>query len=180
LALGLTLGAGGMFGQVLLYVPAQSSNQVWEYGVTAGTGALTNYPTQGTNGNQPNVVTVTPNNRFMYVGDQDGTIDAFVVNYDGTLTAVPPPFANAGSVLGLGIDPAGKFLYASNATGNEIRVFSINQTTGALTPLPANTVSLGAGTQPRGVAVDNGGHLYVVLTNAGQVAQYNIMRPRAH
>src|SRR6516165_9682465 len=89
LGLGLTFSAG-VYGQVLLYVPTQASNQLWEYGVTSGTGALTNYPAQSTS-NQPNVVAVTPNNRFMYVGDQDGTIDAFVVNYDGTLTAVGPP-----------------------------------------------------------------------------------------
>jgi 6-phosphogluconolactonase (cycloisomerase 2 family) len=169
LGLALTL-ASGAFGQVLLYVPTQASNQLWEYGVTSGTGALTNYPAQSTS-NQPNVVAVTPNNRFMYVGDQDGTIDAFVVNYDGTLTAVGPPLANAGSVRGLGIDTAGNFLYASNESGNEIRAFSINQTTGALTA--SATVSLGSG-GPRGMAVDNAGHLYVVLSNSGLVAQYSI------
>jgi 6-phosphogluconolactonase (cycloisomerase 2 family) len=165
-----------LYGQVQLYVPAESSNQLWEYGITAGTGNLFNYPVQPTAGNQPHAVAVTPNNRFMFVGDQDGTVEAFVVNYDGTLTPVGPPFANSGSVRGIAVDPGGRFLYTSDNSGGTLRVFSINQTTGQLTGLPAFTVALGAGAAPRGIAVDNAGHLYAALAGAAfnSVAQYSI------
>lgn len=173
IALGASLGSA-LNAQVLLYVPATGSNQLWEYGITTSTGEPYAYPTQPTNGNQPNIVAVTPNNRFMYVGNQDGTIDAYLVNYDGTLVSVGAPFANAGSVSGLAIDPAGQFLYASHSTGQQIRVFSINQTSGALSAIGGNTVTLAGGSLPRGMATDAGGHLYVALAGLDQVAQYSI------
>jgi 6-phosphogluconolactonase (cycloisomerase 2 family) len=96
------------------------------------------------------------------------------VNYDGTLVSVGPPFANAGSVSGLAIDPQGQYLYASHSTGQQIRVFSINQTTGALTAILANTVNLAGSSLPRGMATDNAGHLYVALAGLDQVAQFSI------
>jgi 6-phosphogluconolactonase (cycloisomerase 2 family) len=174
--LGALTSVAASYGQVQLYVPTESSNQLWEYGITSGTGNLFNYPIQPVAGNQPHAVAVTPNNRFMFVGEQDGTVEAFVVNYDGTLTPVGPPFANSGSVRGVAVDPSGRFLYTSDNAGSTLRVFSINQTTGQLTALPAFTVALGVGAAPRGVTTDNAGHLYVALAGAAfnSVAQYNI------
>jgi 6-phosphogluconolactonase (cycloisomerase 2 family) len=128
------------------------------------------YPTQSTNGNQPNVVAVTPNNKFMYTGSADGNIDAYSVNTDGTLVILGAPFANAGSVRGLAIDPAGKFLFASDYNNARIYTFSINQSTGRLTLVTFT----GVGTQPRGLATDSGGHLYAALSGANSVGQYNI------
>jgi 6-phosphogluconolactonase (cycloisomerase 2 family) len=170
------MSGAALYGQVLLYVPAETSNQLWEYGITSGTGNLYSYPTQPMAGNQPHAVAVTPNNRFMYVGEQDGTVDAFVVNFDGTLTSVGPPFANSGSVRGIAIDPGGRFLYTADNSGSTLRVFSINQTTGQLTALPAFTVALGAGAAPRGLTADNAGHIYVALAGAAfnSVGQYSI------
>ena len=176
LALGALSGFALLQAQGVLYVPAETANQLWEYGITPATGNLTTNPPQPMAGNQPHAVAVTPNNRFMYVGCQDGTVDAFVVNYDGTLTPVGPPFANSGSVRGIAINAAGTFLYTADNAGNTLRVFSINQTTGALTSLPALTVALGAGAAPRGLAADGAGHLYVALSGAAfnSVGQFNI------
>lgn len=176
LMLGAMASISTLYGQALLYVPAETSNQLWEYGITTGTGNLTNFPTQPMNGNQANVVAVTPNNRFLYVGEQDGTVEAFVVNFDGTLAPVGAPFANSGSVRGIAIDPGGTFLYTADNAGSSIRVFSINQTTGALTALPGLTLALGSGAAPRGMTTDNAGHLYVALSGASfnSVGQFSI------
>jgi 6-phosphogluconolactonase (cycloisomerase 2 family) len=171
LALGLFLGASSLSAQVL-YVPASAGNQLWEYGITMATGNPYAYPTQPTNGNQPNIVAVTPNNQFIYVGSADGTIDAFKVNFDGTLVAVGAPFANAGGVRGIAIDPTGRFLFAGDNPGGRIFTFSINQTTGALTNL--GSIATPGGAQPRGLAVDNANHLYVAFAALDQVGQYSI------
>lgn len=168
------LCVGSLSAQVLLYVPAEGANQLWEYGITTANGNLFNYPNQAVNGNQPNVVAVTPNNRFLYVGSADGTIDAFLVNYDGTLAAVGAPFANAGGVRGLAIDGAGKFLFVSDNPGAQVKVFSINQTTGALTAIPGSTNPLPGAAQPRGMVADNAGHLYITFAALDQVGQYSI------
>jgi 6-phosphogluconolactonase (cycloisomerase 2 family) len=173
-ALVLASIVGCLYGQVLLYVPAETSNELWEYGVVSGTGNLTNFPTQGVTGNQPNVVAVTPNNRFMYVGNATGNIIAYLVNYDGTLSPVGPPFATAGGIRGLAIDSTGQYLYAANSTGNRIVMFRINQTSGALDfANPVNT-DLGAGSGPRGLVADAAGHLYAALAGAGTVAAFRV------
>jgi 6-phosphogluconolactonase (cycloisomerase 2 family) len=127
-------------------------------------------------GNQPHAVAVTPNNRFLFVGQQDGTVEAFVVNYDGTLTPVGPPFANSGSVRGIAVESTGRYLYTSDNSGSTLRVFSINQTTGQLTSLPAFTVALGSGAGPRGITADNAGHIYVALAGAAfnSIGQYSV------
>ncbi len=172
LALSFLLGASSVSAQVLLYVPANNGNQVWEYGITMATGNPFSYPVLPTIGNQPNTVAVSPNNRFMYTGDTDGTIDAFRVNFDGTLVAVGAPFANAGGVRGIAIDPTGRFLYAGDNPGARIFTFSINQTTGALTNL--GSIPTPGGAQPRGMAVDSANHLYVAFAALDQVGQYSI------
>jgi 6-phosphogluconolactonase (cycloisomerase 2 family) len=166
--------AGTLYGQVLLYVPTETSNELWEYGIVSATGAPTNYPTQSVTGNQPNVVAVTPNNRFMYVGNGTGNIVGYVVNYDGTLTPIAPPFANGSGVRGLAIDSSGRYLYASNNTGNQIVMFRIDQTTGALDYANPVITSLAGAARPRGMVADNSGHLYVVLQGTSLVNAYAI------
>jgi 6-phosphogluconolactonase (cycloisomerase 2 family) len=166
--------AGTLYGQVLLYVPTETSNELWEYGIVPGTGAPTSYPTQPVSGNQPTVVAVTPNNRFMYVGNVTGNIIGYLVNYDGTLQQIAPPFANGGAVRGLAVDSTGQYLYASNNTGNAVVMFRINQTTGALDYAnPVNT-TLAAGSRPRGIVADSAGHLYVALSGTDLVNAYKV------
>jgi 6-phosphogluconolactonase (cycloisomerase 2 family) len=153
-------------------VPNNASNTLGRLTIDNSTGALTAL-TPITTSNFPYVATTTPDNRFLFVADLGGTIDAFVVASDGTITPVGPPFVNAGSVTGIGIAPNGKFLYASNGTGNQLFTFSIDQTSGRLTQV-GSPLALGAATLPRGMAVDAAGHLYLALAGAGSIAQYTI------
>jgi 6-phosphogluconolactonase (cycloisomerase 2 family) len=160
-------------GTVLLYVPnfGSTASGLGVFSVNTSTGALAPLTTQTTN-NSPFIVAVAPNNRFVYVGDFGGIIDAYVVASDGTTTSVGPPFANAGNVQGLAIDASGKFLYASNGSGNAIAIFSINQSTGALTAAGSPVTT--PGLTPTGLAVDNANHLYVAEFGSGNIAQYTI------
>src|SRR3954453_615043 len=171
--LAVVAGVGSLYGQqALLYVPAESSNQLWEYAVVSATGDATSLSTQSVTGNQPNVVAVSPNNRFMYVGSGTGQIIAYVVSFDGTLAPVGPPFVNAGSVRGLAAESTGKFLYAANNSGDRIATFNIDQTTGQLTG-PAFELSI-TGSGPRGLVADTSGHLYAALSGTGQVGAFRI------
>lgn len=160
--------------QARLYVPAQRDNNISTYSVDPSNGGLTLQAIQPTNGAQPYTLATTPNRRFLYAGALNGTIDAFAVSANGTLSALGAPFANAGSVASVAVESTGKFLYAANRTGSQVRVFSIDGVTGRLTALPSLTVSLGAGKVPQTLALDNAGHLYVALYGAGKIAQYTI------
>jgi 6-phosphogluconolactonase (cycloisomerase 2 family) len=166
--------AANLRADVALYVPVEGGSPgIHEYAVNSFSGGLTPVTSQPVDGNGANSIAVTPNNKFLFVGTGDGPINAFLVNFDGTLTGAG--FLNAGNVRGLATDAAGAFLYASNYNGSQIQVFSINQTTGALTALPALTVSLSG--KPLGMVTDGAGHLYValdLLPSAGQVGQFTI------
>jgi len=175
-ALSITLLiSGGLItasAQVIVYVPNNASNNLGKLTVNSTNGALTPLTPQVTS-NFPFIVAATPDNRFLFVGDLGGTIDAFVVTAGGGTTPVGPPFVTAGSIDGLAVDSSGKFVYASNATGNQLATFSINQSSGRLTAI-GSPISFPAGALPRGIAADSAGHLYVALAGAGAIAQYTI------
>jgi 6-phosphogluconolactonase (cycloisomerase 2 family) len=92
---------------------------------------------------------VDPFGRFVYVADlTTPQISAFLVNSDGSLTAVAgSPFA-VNSPAGLAIDHTGSYLYATNNTNNTVSEFAITQSgasVGALTALSTPTIASGTG-----------------------------------
>ena len=122
-------------------------------------------------GPSPDSVAVSPSGNFVYVANEnvqyqagnppsqyDGSVSGFAVNEETmTLTQVPgSPFAdgiNPGSIV---VDPSGSFVYTSSTTYTsgytgfaQVLAFSINASSGTLTPLPApawtdTSVSIGA------------------------------------
>jgi 6-phosphogluconolactonase (cycloisomerase 2 family) len=131
-----------------LYVANEGSHDLNAYFINRSSGNLTQVPGSpfklaGTG----NRVTVHPSAHFVYaISTNSGgvsDINAFAVQSNGSLTPVPgSPFAGTGSPLeaALTIDPTGKYLYAS-ATSNghgAVAAFTIDQTNGALTPLPGS------------------------------------------
>ncbi|HTC63482.1 MAG TPA: beta-propeller fold lactonase family protein [Candidatus Saccharimonadales bacterium] len=75
------------------------------------------------------------------VGGNGGIFSAFKADpTTGALSVVPgSPFQAGGGVGGVAVDPAGRFVYVSSITNdgskNWLWVFSVDQTTGSLTPL---------------------------------------------
>ena len=85
---------------------------------------------------------------FVYTNDENcgrpNTVSGFSVASDGTLTRVPgSPFPTGGTgacdlIIGsnnITVSPIGDFLFASNTISNDVSVFSINTSMGALTPV---------------------------------------------
>ena len=73
----------------------------------------------------------------------------------------------------LTIDRANLRLYAINRGSNTISAYSINATTGALTPLPFSPISLGTGTWAS-VVVHPSGSPLVIGNSSGQIASFQI------
>ena len=67
------------------------------------------------------------------------------------------------------IDPAGRFLYVSNAGDGTVSEFSINNATGALTAVPGSPASTGAGSSssPTGIVVDHSSQ-FVYVANGSE------------
>jgi 6-phosphogluconolactonase (cycloisomerase 2 family) len=138
--IGVTMDAGGKF------LFAGADHQVFGFRI-AGNGALTPTPDSPvtvrpafiTPGKGPTNVSVVldPKARFLFVGDTTNPVMfVYTLGADGSLTPVsgsPFPTATTGRVPG--VDPAGKFVFISNAV---VAALSVDQNTGALTSAPGS------------------------------------------
>jgi 6-phosphogluconolactonase (cycloisomerase 2 family) len=144
-----------------LYVANQGSQDVSAYFIYRDSGWL--YPVPGANftvGGVSTDIAVHPSDKFVYVTttydyyDNDGvkgknnSVSGFSVASNGSLVPVPgSPYITDGPDWGIAIDPSGQYLYASSQVSDsnqsgEINAFSINQTTGALTPISGSPFAI--------------------------------------
>jgi 6-phosphogluconolactonase len=121
---------------------------------------------------QPVSMVVTANNTFLYVGSVGG-IYLYAINSNGTLTV---PTANpkpAGvDAVSMTISPDGQWLIALDGTTQQLDIFQINATTGALNSLnPPAVYSILSGTwAPSSVRISpNGQLIFAALGTAGDV-----------
>jgi len=123
-------------------------------------------------------VAVHPSGRFVYVANADvsGTIQTFSVAtvgfQAGSLTggSSTPTGSMPASVA---IDPTGRFLYTANSGSNDISGFSVDESTGALSPLGGGAVPTGH--HPISATVDYSGRfLFVVSDTDSSVSTYTI------
>jgi 6-phosphogluconolactonase len=108
----------------------------------------------------------------------DGTVSAFSIdpNTGGLTSVAGSPFqAGTGSALtstttepnSVTTDPSDKFLYVANAYSNDISAFTINPSTGALTPVPGSPFTTGSLLQPIALSVDSTGKFLYVADFGG-------------
>jgi len=133
-----------------VYVP-NSDTTVSGYLLTRSTGALTpisGSPFQTGGPSTADGAWTDPKGRFLFVGSESsGDVWVFTINQTtGALTLVTgSPFSAVGftSADVMAVDASGQFLYAGQGTPSSgVMGFSINQTTGALTPLPGAPFNL--------------------------------------
>src|SRR6201998_3940689 len=134
-----------------------------------------------------NVGVIDPTGRFIYVtSSADNTIYGFSIAQtgvatpatNGALTPIPSfnPYtdANLNSPTWIMTDRAGKYVYVVNDGGNTISEYSIDQTSGKLSPLTGSP-TIATGTAPLFGTTDVNGHLYVANEGPPQtVSGYSI------
>jgi 6-phosphogluconolactonase (cycloisomerase 2 family) len=88
------------------------------------------------------------------------------------LTAVPgSPFAVGSNPQSLVVDPAGRYVFASNVAANQVATYSITPASGALTLVS----STAAGLLPTAMAIDPSGQfLYAANFNSNTVSAYTV------
>ena len=137
----------------------------------------------------PQGIAIDPLGRFVYTANtDDSSISMFTINQTtGVLTPTAPASVSTlipGEALSdpgfLTVDPTGKFLYvsASDSVDATVSMYTINQTTGVLTPTSPATV-LTAGIPFQVVVAPSGKFAYVVNNFAGPgnpnaVSQYTV------
>lgn len=160
-------------------VPGPSSpSTISMYTINSTTGVLTpTTPATVSTGWFPQGITVDPLGRFVYTANtDDSTVSMFTINQStGVLTPTTPASVSTlipGESLSdpgfLTVDPTGNFLYvtALDSVDSTVDMFTINQTTGVLTPTTPATVYTGI--DPFQVVVaPNGKFAYVVNNLSG-------------
>jgi 6-phosphogluconolactonase len=120
-----------------------------------------------------------PNGRWLFsIGEQAATITTF--SWDdrsGSLTAsgsvsTRPADVTTGSTAEIAVHPSGRFVYGSNRGHDSIAVFSVDQSTGALTLVEHE---LTRGRTPRNFAIDPTGR-WIIAGNqqSGTLAVFSI------
>ncbi len=138
----------------------------------AGLTVLANSPLSA--GYAPLSMAVTPNNAFLYVGGVNG-IYLYLISTNGTIA---PPSAGANQAVAyaasLTVSPDGQWLIALDGTTQQLDIFQINSSTGALTSVGAGkppVFSITSGTyQPSSVRIaPNGALIFAALGTGGDV-----------
>jgi 6-phosphogluconolactonase (cycloisomerase 2 family) len=155
-----------------IFVTLPAGSQVGSYREDPNSGVLTQiagspFPA----GDGAESMVVHPSGKFLYVanpGDAENDISLFTIASDGTLTEVTPRFSV--EPLGsqpqqLAMDPSGNFLYCLNVGSNNISVFSIDSSAGALTPVTGSPFFLGLA--PQYMVLAPSGNLLYVSSSVG-------------
>ena len=164
-------GGGGSTGN-RVYVANQAAGSIGAF--TVGTGTLTavnNSPV--TAGYKPLSMVVTPNNALLYVGALTGVF-VYFINSDGSLTTPGTGSQPAGVFApAMAVSPDGQWLIVLDGTTQQLDIFQINSSTGALTsvtsPVAYSTTS--GVWQPSDLRISPDGTLiFAALGTAGDVA----------
>lgn len=152
---------------------ASDQSTISMYTINSTTGVLTpTTPATVPTGWFPQGIAIDPLGRFVYTANtDDSSVSMFAINQTtGVLTPTTPASVSTmipGELLSqpgfLTVDPMGKFLYVSagDSEGATVSMFTINQTTGVLTPTSPATVSTG-GIPFQVLVAPNGKFAYVV------------------
>jgi 6-phosphogluconolactonase (cycloisomerase 2 family) len=119
----------------------------------------------------PGTLALDPFHRNLFVGMvQQTTIASFSLNANGSLTAtgnVP----TLQSPYGLGVDPSGRFLYATNENNSSVSQYVIAADGSLVAQSP---LAVPAGSRPFGIAVDPTGRFAYAANYSGTVSRYAV------
>jgi 6-phosphogluconolactonase len=165
-----------------------SADGVRIYSVNSSTGALTEVagspfraPQVGADGGP---IAVSPNGKFLFYSDHLGNITTFSISA-GTLAPNGIVVEDDNQPYHFAVDPAGSFLYVANHSdfspeGSQFSVFAIDQSSGALSPVPGSPFGFengSGGSGPAGIAIHpNGNFLYSTLSNVAGLEGMSVAR----
>ena len=168
-----------------MWVATQGDQMVRSYTISQNNGSIHPVGSNGSpvpTGAQPQEMIITPDGKAMFMANAGGTITAYTINGDGTLTTAGSP-VNAGAVpVALAADSGSKFLFVANqgsaadVTSGTISVFAISGTslTPVGNPVPTELPADVSGSGPSGLVVSPvGNYLYVANQFSNNVQSYS-------
>jgi 6-phosphogluconolactonase (cycloisomerase 2 family) len=147
--------------------------------VNATTGDLTAVSGSPFGKGDPRVVAMSPNGKFLYTANGDGsnTVGEYTVDdTTGALTSIGT-IAAGNSPYAVAVDPSGRFVYAVCINTNGVYGYKINQKTGVLTKIAGSPFTTDVGS-PDYVTVDPTGRFVLVAegccANTAGISVYTI------
>jgi 6-phosphogluconolactonase (cycloisomerase 2 family) len=168
---GLAYSHNGQF----LIVTNQTLDSVSIYSVNQITGELTLIGSPFlTGGNSPQAITFSPSDEFISVTNFGSNNISVLKNTNGILsTVVGSPFATQAGPIWIAYSPDGTLEIVNNFNTNQLSIYTVNLTTGALTP--ASTPLISTGATPFTSAFDKSGRLLAVsLFSPNSIALYQV------
>jgi len=156
--------------QAFLYV-AEGNVGIAGYAINNLNGSLTPVPGSPLQSGPEFSLTMHPSGKFL-VAVTGSSVSIYGIDPNtGSLTSIQTVYG--GSPISAAFDPTGSFLFAANVNSNNISAFTINQSSGILSP--ASGSPFPSGPNPQSVAItQNGKFLYVPNGNGASVSGYAI------
>jgi 6-phosphogluconolactonase len=158
-------------------------DRVMLYDLDLATGTLRPAPqsyAQVSSGAGPRHLAIHPNNHSIYVlNELDSTISVFGYQAESgtlsilqTISTLPPEFTGQSAAAQILVDPAGRYVYASNRGHDSIVVFAIDPGTGKLRHVADEPCG---GERPHNFTMDPSGSLMLVANQrSGSVVSFHI------
>jgi 6-phosphogluconolactonase len=142
-------------GHLLSFAENTSTGVLSTVGVAGGIPAVTSSGT-------PSAITEDPTGHYLYITDSINDVVNLFTVAGGVPSTTTTTTTTGLTPMGITIDPRGKFAYVANFNSGTVSGYTINATTGALTPTGGAYV---VGTGPTCVAVDPSLGVYLYTSN---------------
>jgi len=157
---GLAIDPSGAF----LYVSTAfgNSGDLEGFSINPASGSLTALPGSPFASFLATAVKASPSGKYVYAADEVNGVRAFSLNaMSGALTEIAgSPFPAGNEPFGVGMDPAGKFLYTANFVSNNVSAYTVDGNSGKLAAIAGSPFPVGTG--PGKVIVDMTGKFVYV------------------
>jgi len=155
-----------------LYVisfPGKNNSMLFALSIDPVTAALTQLSPTVTLPGVPNDLVIAPSGSWMGLtsGTSGGDIEGILRSPNGGATGLQlqsPVSTGGDNPQGIRVTPDGKFVVVVNRGSNNLSVFSLDASTGALTPTPGSPFP--SGPQPGPIAIDPSGK-FVLVADSG-------------
>jgi len=156
--------------QTFLYV-AEGSVGIAGYAININNGSLSPVPGSPFQTGPEFSVVMYPSGKFLVAVTGSGLAVLAIDPATGALTSIQS--LSGDSPISAAIDPKGRFLFTANVNSNSVSAFTINQSTGMITPVSGSPFP--AGPNPQSVAIQQKGKfLYVPNGNGASISAYSI------
>jgi 6-phosphogluconolactonase len=162
-----------------VYAAIPAANQIAAFREDPYSGVLTQLSgSPYTVGDGVRSVVLHPSGKFLYAcnpGQDENDVSLFAINSNGTLSEQFPRTPVGTGPQQVAVDTAGAYLYVANALSNNISVFSIDSSSGALSPVNGSPFGTNLSLTDM-VLAPSGNFLYISAANqpSGVIAVFSI------